>query len=287
MARILLPLLTVTEEKKQKWLPVRRRDAHKGDFGKVLLLCGSVGFTGAAELAAKAAARMGSGLIFVGVPQSVYPIVAAKLTEPMVFPLPDEDGKLSVAAVPELLRRLERCDACLLGCGLGQSEGVAAVVRAALQAATCPVVLDADGINVLRGHINVVHNAACPVVLTPHEGEFARIGGDLRLGRLQAVKQLRRETGATILLKGHRTLICGDEGCYVNRCGNPGMAVGGSGDVLSGMIVSLLGQGLSPTKAAALGAYLHAGAGDLCAERLGEASMLPSDMIEALCEILR
>lgn len=287
MAKITLPLLAVTEETRRRWLPERKKDTHKGDYGKVLLLCGSVGFTGAAELAARAAARMGSGLIFVGVPQSVCPIVAAKLTEPMVFPLPDENGRLSASAIPEILRRLERCDACLIGCGLGQSEGVAAVVRAVLREATCPVVLDADGINVLDGHIDFLYNAHCPVVLTPHEGEFARLGGNLRLGRLRAAQKLRQETRATVLLKGHRTLICGDEGCFVNRCGNPGMATGGSGDVLSGIIVSLLGQGLSPTKAAALGAYLHGRSGDLCAARLGEASMLPSDMIEALCEILR
>lgn len=287
MAKITLPLPTVTEGMRRKWLPVRKKHTHKGDYGKILLLCGSVGFAGAAELAAKAAARTGSGLIFVGVPQSVYPITAVKLTEPMAFPLPDEGGKLSAEAIPEILRRLERCDACLIGCGLGQSEGVAAVVRAVLREATCPVVLDADGINVLDGHIDFLYNARCPVVLTPHEGEFARLGGDLRLGRLRAAQKLRQETGATVLLKGHRTLICGDEGCFVNRCGNPGMATGGSGDVLAGIIVSLLGQGLSPTKAATLGAYLHGRSGDLCAARLGEASMLPSDMIEALCEILR
>lgn len=287
MAKIMLPLPSVTEEMRRRWLPKRKKDTHKGNYGKVLLLCGSVGFTGAAELAAKAAARTGSGLIFVGVPQSVYPIVAGKLTEPMVFPLPDEGGKLSAEAIPEILRRLERCDACLIGCGLGRSEGAAAVVRVVLQTATCPVVLDADGINVLDGHIDFLYNARCPVVLTPHEGEFARLGGDLSLGRLRAAQKLRQETGATVLLKGHRTVICGEEGCFVNRCGNPGMATGGSGDVLSGIIVSLLGQGLSPTKAAALGAYLHGRSGDLCAARLGEMSMLPSDMIEALCEILR
>lgn len=287
MAKVTVPLPSVTEGMRRRLLPKRKKDTHKGDYGRILLLCGSVGFTGAAELAAKAAARTGSGLIFVGVPQSVYPIMATKLTEPMVFPLPDENGKLSAAAIPEILKRLERCDACLIGCGLGRREGVAAVVHAVLRKASCPVVLDADGINVLSGHIDVVHNAACPVILTPHDGEFARLGGDLSLGRLQAVKTLCLQTGATVLLKGHRTLICGDEGCYVNRCGNPGMATGGSGDVLSGIIVSLLGQGLSPTKAAALGAYLHGRSGDLCAARLGEMSMLPSDMIDALCEILR
>lgn len=271
----------------KKLLPERPRKGHKGDFGKLLLICGSRGFTGAAELAAKAAARMGAGLVFVGVPESVYPIVASKLTEPMVFPLPEEDGGLSVKAVPEILRHLEDKDACLIGCGLGRGQGSFAAVCAVLEHARCPVVLDADGINVLSGHIDILRGTACPVILTPHEGEFLRLGGDLSRSRLYGALQLQGQTGATVLLKGHRSLICGTDGCYVNRCGNPGMAKGGSGDVLAGMITALLGFGLTPTKAAALGAWLHGTAGDLCAAELGEYGMLPSDMIRCLPRLLK
>ncbi len=282
MAKVLLQL---NQNAVRHWLPRRAREGHKGDFGKILLLCGSVGFTGAAELAAKAAVRSGAGLVFVGVPQSVYPIVAVKLTEPMVFPLPDENGMFSKDAIPEILRRLSRCDACLIGCGMGQSEGTFAVVKAVLENASCPVVLDADGINVLRGHIDVLRGAACPVVLTPHEGEFLRLGGDVS-DRLHGARKLHHEIGATIVLKGHRTLICGER-CFVNCCGNPGMATGGSGDVLAGIIVSLLGQGLSANHAGALGAWLHGMAGDLCAQEIGEYGMLPSDIIEALPRLLK
>lgn len=271
----------------KKLLPERPRKAHKGDFGKLLLICGSRGFTGAAELAAKAAASMGAGLVYVGVPASVYPIVASKLTEPMVFPLKDDDGRLSVDAVPEILHHLQDKDACLIGCGLGRSEGTYAAVKAVLQQGSCPVVLDADGINVLEGHIDVLRGAACPVVLTPHEGEFLRLGGNLSRSRFQGAMELYHRTDATVLLKGHRTLICGRDGCYLNRCGNPGMAKGGSGDVLAGMIVALLGFGLTPTRAAALGAWLHGTAGDLCAEELGEYGMLPGDMIRCLPRLLK
>lgn len=271
----------------KKLLPERPRKAHKGDFGKLLLICGSRGFTGAAELAAKAAASMGSGLVYVGVPASVYPIVASKLTEPMVFPLKDDDGRLSVDAVPEILRHLQDKDACLIGCGLGRGEGTYAAVKAVLQQGNCPVVLDADGINVLEGHIDILRGAACPVVLTPHEGEFLRLGGDLSRSRFHGAMELHHRTDATVLLKGHRTLICGREGCYLNRCGNPGMAKGGSGDVLAGMITALLGFGLTPTRAAALGAWLHGTAGDLCAAELGEYGMLPSDMIRCLPRLLK
>lgn len=278
----------VTEPLLRQWLPRRPREAHKGDFGRLLLLCGATGYTGAPVLAARAAVRTGAGLVFAGVPEAVYPIVAGALLEPMVVPLPCENGMLSAAAVVEILRRLSSCDACLVGCGLGRSEGTLAVVRAVLEQAACPVVVDADGINVLSGHIDVLRGAACPVVLTPHEGEFRRLGGDLeRYPRPEAVYRLFRQTGATVLLKGHRTLICGPGGMYRNDCGNPGMATGGSGDVLAGILVSLLGQGLQPTQAAAAAAWLHGTAGDRCAERMGEAGLLPSDLLEELPRLLR
>ncbi len=270
------------------WLPRRQRNAHKGDFGRILLLCGAVGYSGAPALAAQAAVRSGAGLAFVGVPRDIYSIVAGKLLEPMVFPLPSEGGRLSEAAIPEILERLKGCDACLIGCGLGKSKGVRRVVEAVLTHAACPIVLDADGINVLQGHIDVLRGAACPVVLTPHDGEYARLMGSMPTeDRLTAAWKLHEKTGATVLLKGHRTLICGDEKCYVNRCGNPGMATGGSGDVLAGILVSLLGQGLPLSRAAAAAAWLHGTAGDLCAKRLGEYGMLPSDLMEELPRLLK
>lgn len=282
-----MKIVTTRRAEIHRWLPRRERTAHKGDFGKILLLCGAVGYTGAPVLAARAAVRSGAGLVFVGVPEAVYPIVAGNLVEPMVFPLPCEDGMLSAAAIPELLRRLEGCDACLIGCGLGKSAGTFAVVKAVLEQARCPVVVDADGINVLEGHIDIVRGAACPVILTPHEGEFRRLGGDPSLGRLQGACQLQRETGAVLLRKGHRSLICDGEECYVNPTGNPGMATGGSGDVLAGILVSLLGQGLPPLRAAAAAAWLHGAAGDLCARVLGEYGLLPTDLIGALPRLLK
>ena len=287
MASVSVPLLQIRPATVKKWLLPRRAETHKGDYGKLLLLCGATGYTGAPELAARAAARTGAGLIYLGVPESIYPIEAEKLSEPVVFPLPEEDGMLSERAVPEIRKRLQNCDACLAGCGLGRSRGTFAVVKAVLENAGCPVVLDADGINVLASHIDLLRSAACPVILTPHEGEFVRLGGNLSLGRLEAAKEMHRETGATVLLKGHRTLICGREACFVNCCGNPGMATGGSGDVLAGIIAALLGQGLSPVRAAALGAWLHGKAGDLCRDIYGEYSLLPTDMIEALPKILK
>ena len=268
-------------------LPNRDPWGHKGTFGKVLLLCGSRGFTGAAYLAAMGALRTGAGLVFLGVPESIYAIEAVKLNEPVVFPLPEKDGKLSEKAIPEILQRLPQMDAVLIGCGLGQSEGTLAVVKAVLENAECPVVLDADGINVLSAHKDILRGRRYPTILTPHDGEFARIGGNLTEDRMESAAKLAGDLNSIVVLKGHRTCITDGENGYVNTTGNPGMAVGGSGDVLAGMIASLLGQGIAPLEAAACGAWFHGAAGDLCAKELGQYAMLPTDMLNALPRLLK
>ena len=268
-------------------LPDRDPWGHKGDFGKILLLCGSRGYTGAAYFAAMGALRAGAGLVFLGVPESIYTIEAVKLNEPVVFELPDADGMLSREAIPEILERLPRMDAVLVGCGLGQSEDTLAVVRAVLEDARCPVVMDADGINLLAAHKDLLRGREYPTILTPHEGEFARLGGIIGGDRQSAAEKMARDLGCILLLKGHRTCVTDGVHTYINHTGNPGMAVGGSGDVLAGIITALLGQGIEPLEAAACGAWLHGRAGDLCAEKLGQYAMLPSDMLEVLPRLLK
>lgn len=268
-------------------LPDRDPWGHKGCFGKILLLCGSRGFTGAAYLAAMGALRTGAGLAFLGVPECIYAIEAVKLNEPVVFPLPDEDGKLSKLAIPEILKRLPDMDAVLIGPGLGQSEGTYEIVKAVLEKAECPVVLDADGINVIAPHKDILRGRVFPTILTPHDGEFARIGGAIGQNRMASARVLARDMGCVMVLKGHCTCITDGEICYLNQTGNPGMAVGGSGDVLSGMITSLLGQHIAPLEAAAVGAWIHGAAGDLCAKELGQYGMLPTDMLDAIPRLLK
>lgn len=268
-------------------LPDRDPWGHKGSFGRLLLLCGSRGYTGAAYLAAMGALRSGAGLIFLGVPESIYCIEAVKLNEPVVFPLPDENGRLGISALPEILDRLPKIDAVLVGPGLGQSAGTFAIVKAVLENAKCPVVLDADGINVLSAHRNILRGRKYPTILTPHDGEFSRIGGVLCQDRMASAAELARDLGCIVLLKGHETCITDGQTGYRNCTGNPGMAVGGSGDVLAGIIVSLLGQGIAPLEAAACGAWLHGAAGDACAKRLGQYGMLPTDMLEELPRLLK
>ena len=269
------------------FLPDREPDTHKGDYGKILLLCGSKGFTGAAYLAAMGALRTGAGLVFLGVPESIYQIEAVKLNEPVVFSLPDLDGKLSEQTISQIVSRIPHMDAILIGCGLGQSKGTLAVLKTVLEQATCPVVVDADGINLLAAHKDILRGRPYPTILTPHEGEFARIGGEIGSDRMEAAQALAKDLGCIVLLKGHRTCITDGKNGYINETGNPGMAVGGSGDLLAGMIVSLLGQGLTPLEAAAVGAWLHGAAGDLCAKEMGQYAMLPTDMLEVLPRLLK
>lgn len=268
-------------------LPDRNPWGHKGNFGKLLLLCGSRGYTGAAFFAAMGALRSGAGLVFLGVPESIYGIEAVKLNEPVIFPLPDAGGRLSVDAVPEILTRLPQMDAVLVGPGLGQSEGTLAVVRAVLEKAECPVVVDADGINVLSAHRDLLRGRKSPTILTPHDGEFARLGGVIGEDRMSAAAALAEELGCVVLLKGHETCITDGTDGYLNPTGNPGMAVGGSGDVLAGVITALLGAGLPPLEAAACGAWLHGAAGDRCAAELGQYGMLPTDMLSALPRLMK
>lgn len=266
-------------------LPDRKLNAHKGDFGRILLLCGSRGYTGAAALAALGALRSGAGLVYLGVPESIYAIEAVKLTEPIVFPLPDEDGMLSYPATKDISDLLPQMDAVVIGCGLGKSHGTLAVLAYVLEHFCGPVIVDADGINLLSMHKDILRGRTGVTVLTPHAGEFARLGytGE----RVQNAIKAAVELSCILLLKGHETVITDGNAVYINPTGNPGMATGGCGDVLAGMIGALVGQGISPLEATAAAAWLHGKAGDLCAETIGQYGMLPSDMLSMLPRLMK
>lgn len=264
-------------------LPPRDRLGHKGDFGRVLIVGGSVGYTGAPVLSARAAQRLGAGLVSLGVPREIYPIAAVKLDEAMPFPLAcDESGLLTEEALPEILRRLETCDVCVLGPGLGRSEAVAGLVREIVSRCEKPMVADADALFALSQSPEVLQSCGHRLVLTPHEGEFLRLGGGLTGDRISDARDFVRKTGCALVLKGHRTLSAFPDGeVHISTTGNPGMAKGGSGDVLAGAIGALLCR--MPVKDAVTAAVWICGrAGDLCAEKLGETGLLPSDVIETL-----
>lgn len=261
-------------------------ESDKNTYGRVLAICGCRDYIGAPYFAAQAAVRTGSGIVTLAVPECIYPILAGKLNEPTFLPLSsDSEGKITAEGLPPLARRA----AILAGPGLGVSDGVAQAIQRIVLEAECPIVLDADGINVLAGHIDILEKAKYPVVLTPHSREFDRICDIVRTGNpAEDAAAFSKKHSCVLLLKGHRTMIADPEGNVLqNVHGNPGMAKGGSGDVLSGIILSLLGQGVEPTAAAACGAYIHSCAGDLCANEIGEFGMTPTDMLEYIPRVLK
>ena len=267
-------------------LPYRDRSAHKGDFGKVFILAGSQGYTGAPVFSAKAAVRTGAGLVFLGIPANIYPIVAVKCDEAMPFPLPENYDMI--------LKKAQDCDVALIGPGLGRSEESDTLVRQLLCDLTIPVVLDADGINAISGHINILDERRAPTILTPHEGEFHRLTGcPLPISdRLSAACSFAQEHHCVLVLKGQGSITAAPDGTYFqNTTGNPGMAKGGSGDVLAGMVAALLGQkqlsSFSPALLTAAAVYFHGLSGDLCAQQLGEYGMTPSDMLAAIPSVLK
>ena len=270
-------------------LPRRRPDTHKGNFGRCLIISGSVGYTGAPALAARAATRMGTGLVFLGVPEPIYNIIAAKLDEEMPFPLPaDSQGRFAANAADELIKRADECDVLLLGPGLGRSPDITQLVSSLIRQVKAPIVLDADGLGAISGNLDILKNSAGPLILTPHPGEYARLGGDLSSGdRLSSAREFAHKHGCILVLKGHRTITALPDGtAYINTTGGPSMAKGGSGDVLAGMIASLIGQKFPLKEAVTTAVYLHGSAGDMCADELGEYSVTASDIIARLPKVV-
>lgn len=268
-------------------LPVRPKEGHKGTFGRLLSVCGSYGMAGAAMLSGKAALRMGVGLLHMALPNSIYPIVAGQLWEAVYHPIEAFDAEAMDAVMP----LLENKTAVMIGCGLSQHPETQRFVRELLKRISVPTVLDADGLNAFSAHIVDLKAVKAPLVLTPHPAEAARLLGvdvkTIERDRPAAVKKLAKESGAVAVLKGHRTLIASPDGdVVINTTGNVGMATGGSGDVLCGMIASLLAQGVSPMSAAVAGVYLHGAAGDKAAEKFSQTSMLPTDIPDAIGQLL-
>ena len=272
------------------YLPRRRRDSHKGNYGRTLIVGGSIGYTGAPALSARAATRMGAGLVYLGVPNLIYEIIAAKLDEEMPFPLPgDSNGQLIANAASDILRRVGQSDVCLIGPGLGTSKDISELVQSITRIAETPLVLDADGLNAIAEDLDILDNAVCPLILTPHAGEFERLGGDLSSGdRIRASCDFATKHGCILVLKGHRTIVALPNGiAYVNTTGGPAMAKGGSGDVLAGMIAALIAQKLPIVHAIASAVYIHGLAGDMCAAEYGEYSVTASDLIAMLPKAMK
>ena len=289
---------TVTQEEffvfPQKFRPeLERRNplSHKGDYGKVLSVCGSKKYPGAAFFAASGAVRIGTGLVTCAFPDSAYPAIASKLNEPIMMPLPCcEEGFLARGAIEPLIAAAEKTDCMLVGCGLGNTLGTSSVVEELLKGTSCPTVIDADGINIISANINMLEAVRGRAIITPHPGEMAKL---LRLtveqvqtNRIVLAKAVAKQFGIVVVLKGANTVISDGEKVYVNRTGNAGMARGGSGDLLAGIIAGLVAQGYTLMQAATLGVYIHGACGDVAAKTISEAGMTPTDMINILPRLL-
>lgn len=270
----------------QGLLPERAPDAHKGDCGRVAVVAGSVGMTGAASLTAMAALRSGAGLVTLGVPESLNDILEVKLTEVMTRPLPEVRSRrcLSLRARGELQALFGTAGSVAIGPGLGTYRETSELVRRLLSDLECPAVLDADGLNAFVGHTDLLRDASVPLVLTPHPGEFSRLTGlsQQRIGEdpIGVATEFAVDLGLTVVLKGAPTVVASADGrTFVNSSGNAGMATGGTGDVLTGLLAGLLAQGLDPVRAACAAVYLHGLAGDLASEWIGEAGLLAGEVL--------
>jgi ADP-dependent NAD(P)H-hydrate dehydratase len=275
-------------------LPPRPADAHKGMFGRLLVVAGSRGMSGAAVLCATAGLRGGAGLVQVAVPGEILPVVAAGNPCYMTAPFPHDDrGRLAGAAIDEVISLASTwADVVALGPGVGQSEGMPVLVAAVLNRVEKPLVIDADGLNALaRLPADAWQKHRAPVVLTPHPGEFARLSGrsseEVRDRRADLAVEYAAQQSVVLVLKGHATIVTDGRQVYRNTTGNPGMATGGTGDVLTGLIAALIGQRLAPFEAAVLGVWAHGRAGDLAAAQVGQTALIATDLLDHLPAALR
>ena len=272
--------------------PKRENNSQKGDYGKVLVIAGSAGMTGAAYLSSQTAVTTGSGLVTLAVPSSLNGAMEAKTTEVMTVPLSDKNGRISAGAIDEILKRVDKADTVLIGPGLGRCDDVSEVVESVLEYSKVPVIIDADGINAVAENMKALSSCTCPVIFTPHTVEMSRLTGLEREyiedNRLVTAKEFAEENGVTLILKGHHTIVTGQDGeQYINITGNSGLATGGSGDVLAGTVASLVSRGINETVASAMAVYIHGLAGDIAKDKYGIESVIASKVMECIPCALR
>ncbi len=268
-------------------LPARRTDVHKHDCGRVVVIAGSVGMTGAAAMCAQAALKIGAGLVTLGVPESLNDILEVKLTEVMTRPLPETPERtIRAKAVDEILEILPGADSVVIGPGLSTHTSTVTLVRQLVTLVEAPLVVDADGLNALAGKADLLAKRPGPTVLTPHPGELGRLlkipADEVQSDRLAAAAKAGESWQATVILKGARTVVAGGGCLHINPTGNPGMATAGTGDVLAGMVAGLIAQGLPAYPASVLAVYLHGRAGDLAALERTELALIATDLLDYL-----
>ena len=275
----------------KSFLPERKADSNKGTFGHALCVCGSYKMPGAAYMSVSGALRTGAGLVTAAFPKSAYPALAVKLTEALLLPCDESDGgTFSADSMPFLLEASKKASSALIGCGLGLCDDTINLVSSFIKDSVIPIVIDADGLNAVSGNPGILRELKAPAVITPHPGEMSRLTGktiDEIIGSpVETAREFAKEYNCTVVLKGANTVVCGEGGkrVYINRTGNNGLSKGGSGDLLAGMLVSLIAQGMNPFDAACAAVFMHGDCADKLAAKLSKRGMLVSDMIAYLPE---
>ena len=272
--------------------PERPKTCHKGDFGRLLNIAGCAAMSGAAQLSTSAALRSGAGLVTLASTGSVIKRIASAVPEATYLPLEaDKHGAIAENSADDIIKALKNTTAVAAGCGLSVTDGTKSVIKKVIKEADCPIILDADGINCTLDNIDIIRDTKNKLIITPHIGELARLSGVTSeiaaADRLTLAVNIAREYGAVVVAKGVPTFVAGHGKVYVIPAGNPGLARGGSGDVLTGIIASFAAQGIEPLEAAAAGVYVHGAAADAAADELSEVCMLPSDVIRCLSAVFK
>lgn len=284
-------MITIDFDYLKKTIKPRPYNSHKGSVGTLFSICGSYGMAGAQMLCLNGALRSGVGMMKTAVIESIYPIVASNIREAVYTPFKGEDGKFSYKDIERLTDIAESSNATLIGCGMGVNDDTDKIVCHFVQKYDKPLLLDADGINCISKHIHLLSRKTCDIVLTPHPGEMSRLTGlsvaEIESNRQGVAEEFSKENNVITVLKGADTIVTDGDNTFISYAGNPGMATGGSGDVLAGIIGSFMAQGYSPMESACIGTFVHGKAGDFAKEKLGEISLLPRDIIKYLPEVLK
>jgi NAD(P)H-hydrate epimerase len=265
----------------------RRPDTNKGNYGKVVIISGSYGMAGASFLCCKGAYKSGAGLVYLCIPKSIYPILGTKLTCTVIHPVDEtEEGTFSNTSYNQIIKLAQRCDVAAIGPGITTHPQTKQLVKELIKNLKIPVVIDADGLNSISDEPDILKDAKTDIIITPHPGELSRLIKvsipEIQKAREKFARGIAERFGVITVLKGYRTVVSDGKKLFVNPTGNPGMASGGSGDVLTGMIAGLIGQGYPLFESACTGVYLHGFAGDLAAKKYGEISMIATDILEFL-----
>lgn len=275
----------------KSYIKPRERDCNKGDFGKLLIVSSCASMSGALQISTRAALRCGVGLCCAASVEAALLPLRVSTPEAITLPLSEtRDGKISRKAADTILDYAKGCTAAVIGCGLSVCEDTEILLEELFKELEIPTVLDADGINIAARNINILRNTSTPLILTPHLKEMSRLiatdTSEIKKNKAEVAKEFAHSYNCTLVLKDFESVIANPDGeIFLNTSGHPCMAKGGSGDMLAGMIGAFLAQGFSPKAAANCAVYLHAKAGEICGSRMGDASVLATDMIEALCEV--